>query len=334
MSVMLTSKDQLAHYMINGHLHLSKKDYGFFNNIKSIVHDNKPVTSNQNKLFDKLLTKYQRQLHKLNFNVKELTSLPWKVEVLESKQEYLDAYISIDNDIITIRSPFNNKFIQLFRKIALNEFVWDKVKRIYTAPLSTYQLRIAIDAITTCYEDVVYCDNVKSILNEVEEYNNIKYWQPTLVKINNNFYIVATNSSLNDSIKHIELNDDPKTFYLLSQYGVIVHKDLLTDKYKKFSAEYITQIDTTDLHCLSDYLYQLNVECVFTSRDLVYSKELSNDLKLSLLDKGIICKPAKELDHTNNSVLLKTNSSWTTISNLKKYDKIIHLTNSRPVKVK
>jgi hypothetical protein len=139
---------------------------------------------------------------------------------------------------------------------------------------------------------------------------------------------------LDDSIKHIELNDDPKTFYLLSQYGVTIHEDLLTDKYKKFSAESITQIDTKDLQSLSDYLHQLNIECVFTSRDIVYNKELSNELKLSLLNKGIICKPAKELDHTNNSVLLKTNSSWTTISNIKKYDKIIHLTNSRPVNVK
>jgi hypothetical protein len=331
---MFTSKDQLAHYMINGHLHLSKKDYGFFNNIKSIVHNNKPVTSNQNKLFDKLLTKYQRQLHKLNLSVEELISLPWKVEVLESKQEYLDAYISIENDTIIIRSPFNNKFIQIFRKIPLNEFVWDKVKRIYTAPLSTYQLRIAVDIVSKCYEDVVYCDNVKSILKQIEEYNNIKYWQPTLVKINNNFYIVATNNSLNDSIKHIELNDDPKTFYLLSQYGVTIHEDLLSDEYSKFASEYFTEVDSKDLLDLCDWLNNLNVEYVFTSRDLVYSKELSNDLKVALLEKHIACRPAKEFDTFTNGVLLKTNSSWTTISSIKNYSKIIHLTNSRPVKVK
>lgn len=331
---MFTSKDQLAHYMIGGHVHLSKKDYGFFNNIKLIVYDDKSITSNQNKLFDKLLIKYQRQLQKLNFELNQLITLPWKVEIVESKQEFLDAHISIDNSTITIKSPFNNKFIQLFRKVALNEFVWDKLKRIYTAPLTTYQLQIAINTVSTCYENVVYCENVKTILKQVGEYNDIKYWQPTLVKINNNFYIMAINNSLDDAIKDIELNDDPKTFYLLSQYGVTIHQDLLTNKCKKFSAEYITQVDTKELHDFTDYLQQLNVEYVFTSRDVVYNKELSNDLKLALLDKGIVCKPAKEKDNTNNSVLLETNSGWTTISNLKKYNKIIHLTNSRPIKIK
>jgi hypothetical protein len=331
---MFNSKDQLAHYMISGQVHLSKKDYGFFNNIRTIVHDNKPVTSNQNKLFDKLLLKYQRQLQKLNHNINELISLSWKVEVLESKQEYLNAYISIDDNIITLRSPFNSKFIQQFRRVPLNNFVWDKVKKFYTSPFSTYQLKIAIDTVSQCYENVLYCDNVQSILREVKEYKDIKYWQPTLVKINNNFYIVATNNSLNDSIKHIELNDDPKTFYLLSQYGITVDSNLLTNKYKKFASEYVTEVDSVDLSLLGDYLYKLNVECVFTARDIVYNKELSNDLKKILLVKNIICKPTKESKITDNSVLLVTNSSWTTISNKGHYNKIIYFTNSRPIKIR
>jgi hypothetical protein len=331
---MFNSKDQLAHYMISGHVHLSKKDYGFFNNIRTIVHDNKPVTSNQNKLFDKLLLKYQRQLQKLNHNINELISLSWKVEVLESKQEYLNAYISIDDNIITLRSPFNSKFVQQFRKVPLNNFVWDKVKRIYTSPFSTYQLKIVIDTVSQCYENVLYCDSVQSILKEVEEYKDIKYWQPTLVKINNNFYIVATNNSLNDAIKHIELTDDPKTFYLLSQYGITIDTNLVTDKYKKFASEYVTEIDTVDLSLLSEYLQQLNVECVFTSQDIIYNKDLNNDLKKILLDKGIIFKSAKDSKLIDNSVLLVTNLSWTPLVNKGYYNKIIHLTNSRPIKIK
>lgn len=328
---MFTNKDQLAHYMISGHVHLSKKDYGFFNNIKTIVHDHKPVTTNQNKLFDKLLLKYQRQLQKLNFNVQTLIELSWKVEVLESKPEYLSAYISIDNDKIIIRSPFNTKFVQMFRKIPLIQFVWNKLSRVYEAPLSTYQLKIAIDAVNKCYETVNYCDQVQKILEEINQYSEVIYWQPTLVKIHDNYYVIASNSALNEVIKDFELNDDPKTFYMLSQYGVTIHPDLINNNYTKFASEYVTEIDSSNLSDLCDWLRNLNVECVFTSRDLVYSKDLSNDLKLLLLERGIICKPATKTDIAN-SVLLKTHSSWTAFTST--FNKIIHLKNSRPVKIK
>lgn len=329
---MFTSKDQLANYMIAGHLHLSKKDYGFFNNIKITVHDKKPVTSNQDQLFNKLLSKYQRQLHKLNHNVKELVDLPWKVGVVESKQEYLDAHISIQNNTITIRSPFNNRFIQTFRKVHLNKFQWNKVKRVYEAPYSTYQLKIANKAVNDCYESVTYCEQVKEILNQIDEYKVIKHWVPTLVKTQNNFYISAINNSLHEAIKDIELNDDPKTFYVLSQYGVEIDDALLETKFDKFASNYLPEIDSVDIAELAKWLHLLKVECVFTSRDVVYNKELSNDLKFELQKYGIACKPAKD-NKDDRGVLLKTHSSWSSFTNYSFYYKIIQFTNSRPVKI-
>lgn len=328
--MLFTNKDQLAHYMISGHLHLSKKDYGFFNNVKTVVRDSKPITSNQDKLFNKLLLKYQRQLHKLDHDVQKLVELPWKHGVLETKQEYLDAYISIEDDTISIRAPFNNKFIQNFRKVNLNEFVWNKIKRVYIAPYSTYQLKIAVDNVNKCYESVRYCDKVNHLLVEASEYVDVKYWKPTLAKIHDQYYILSSNSYLDEAIKHIELNDDPKTFYVLSQYGVSIHEDLVSDKYSKFSSEYHVEVDSSDLHDLCDWLHKLNVECVFTSRDLLYTKQLSNDIKALLLEKGIECKSAKN-SFGENGVLLKTYSTYTL--SYTNYSKIIHLKNSRPVKV-
>jgi len=329
---MFKNKDQLANYLISGHVHLSKKDYGFFNNMKILTTDKKPITSNQDKLFNKLLIKYQRQLNKLGHEVQKLTKLSWKHDILESKQEYLDAYISIHDTTISIRAPFNNKFIQAFRKIPLNKFVWNKNKKIYEASFSTYQLKIAIDNVNNCYESVKYCAKVNQLLVGVSEYVDVKYWKPTLVKIHDQYYILASNSYLDESTKHIELNDDLKTFYILSQYGVTVHEDLIIDKKSKFASEYITSVDTIDLIEMCDWLNTLNVKYVFTSRDIVYNKELSNDLKLALLEKGIACRPVN-LNMHKNSVLLKTHANYTLFSHMN-YDKIIHLTNSRPVKIR
>ena len=63
--MILTSKEMLTHYLLKGYVHLSKKDYGFFNNISYITNGKKSITSNQDKLFNKLILKYQRQLKKL-----------------------------------------------------------------------------------------------------------------------------------------------------------------------------------------------------------------------------------------------------------------------------
>lgn len=330
---MFEYKDQLTFYMVAGHVHLSKKDYGFFNNIKQTIGD-KPVTSNQDKLFNKLLAKYQRQLSKLNHDVVLLGQLPWRVPVVETKQEYLSAIISIVNDTIIIKSPFNNKFIQQFRKIELNDFVWNKIKRVYEAPFSTYQLKIAIQTVNSCYESVVYCDKVKELLDQVTQYSEVKYWEPTLTKINNNLYIVAINNSLYEAISHIDLADDPQTFYLLSRYGIKIDDSLLDDKYKMFAAEYVVEVDSQDFEEVSLWLQNLKVEHVFTSRDVLYNKELSNDIKLILLDKGITCSTAKNLEK-ENSVIIKTHKSWPSFNNhVGLYDKVIYLKNSRPVKIR
>lgn len=330
---MFTSKDQLTHYMIAGHLHLSKKDYGFFNNIKTIVHDKKPVTSNQDKLFNKLLSKYQRQLTKLNHNPQQLLTLPWKVGMVESKQEYLDANIFIEGDVITIRSPFNNKFLQMFRKVPLNSFVWDKIARVYQAPLNSYQLKIAIDTVNKCYESVKYCDKIKEILQQLDGYADVKYWQPTLVKRNDHFYVLATNHTLNEVIKDIPLNDDPNTFYILSQYGIKIDESLIKNSFDKFSAEYLTEVDSFNMSEMCDWLKQLNVECVFTSRDVVYNKELGNELKLELLQRNIDTRAVNSTS-VPNSVLIKTHSGYSSLITNSDFNKIIHLTNSRPVKIR
>jgi len=71
----MQKREHLLHYMMKGHVHLSKKDYGFFNNLTYIIKDKNQVTSNQNKLFDKLILKYQRQLRKLGHNIEKLNQL-------------------------------------------------------------------------------------------------------------------------------------------------------------------------------------------------------------------------------------------------------------------
>lgn len=325
-----SNKDQLTTYMIAGHLHLSKKDYGFFNNIIFQIQKDKQVTTNQNKLFDKLLVKYKRQLTKLEHDVNELVSLEWKLGIIESKKEFLEARIFIQNDKIMIRSPFNTHFIQNFKRVDMNPFEWDPLYKFYKADLSTYSLKLAYSYVNKYYKDVVYCNEVKNILEELTGYHHNLYWQPTLVKQGNQFYIYGINNSLYDSISHIELNDDPKTLFALSRYGINVSSDITeNDPVKHFASNLKLSYELDSLDEIIKMLKLLEVEHVFTSRDLVYNKKIRYEIQVKLLQEGITCSPQSSKNN-ENSILFTSNSA---ASFTKKISKIVHLKNSRPITI-
>lgn len=329
---MFVNREHLLDYMLKGHLHLSKKDYSFFSNIKNIIQEDRPITSNQNKLFDKLLVKYQRQLKKLNHDIDDLITLPWKFKVLESKQEYLNAYISIEDDRIIIKSPFNNKFIQMFRRIHCNKFVWNKAKKIYEAPVSTYQLKIAIDSVSECYGSVLFCDTIKDLLIGLDEFKQARYWNPTLVKRNNIFFIAATNSSLMESLKDVVLNDDPKTLMMLSLYGISFDDSVINnDPVKYFACNRELSLDLENLDEIIQNLKLLEINHVFTSRVILNSNNVFNEIQTKLSLAGITCNSIRSNTEFNNAVLFTTSSGAVSSS---KVIKTIYLTNSRPVLVK
>ena len=325
-----SNKDQLTTYMISGHLHLSKKDYGFFNNIIFQIQKDKQVTTNQNKLFDKLLVKYKRQLTKLEHDVNELVSLEWKLGIIESKKEFLEARIFIQNDKIMIRSPFNTHFIQNFKRVDMNPFEWDPMYKFYKADLSTYSLKLAYSYVNKYYKDVVYCDKVINILDALSIYSPDLYWKPTLVKQGNQFYIYGINKSLYDCISHIELNDDPKTLFNLSMYGIDISPSITeSDPVKHFASNHKLSYELDSLDEIIKMLKLLEVEHVFTSRDVLYNKKIINEIKLKLLEEGITCSPLGTMSN-KNSVIFTSNSA---VSLSKKISKIIHLKNSRPINI-
>lgn len=326
------NKDQLARYMISGHVHLSKKDYGFFNNVITQVQSNRQITSNQNNLFDKLLNKYKRQINKLNYDVENLISLEWKLGIVESKKEFLEARISIIDDEVIIKCPFNTQFVQKFRQLEINPFEWDSISKSYKGKLSTYSLKTAYSYLNKYYKDVVYCEHVKELLDQIENYSFVKFWQPTLVKIYNNFYIFAINESLADAISHLEINDDPKTLFSLSMYGITIDSSVINDDpLKNFASTRRFTFDLDNLDFIIKMLKSLEVDHVFTSRDVVYNKNISNEMRMKLLEQNITCSP-KNADNIFERSILFTTSSVESFG--KKVAKIVHITNSRPIKIR
>lgn len=336
MMILLSKREHLLHYMLQGDVHLSKKDYGFFNNLQYIIKTNRRVTTNQNKLFEKLLTKYQRQLKKLGHKVEDLIGINWEVEVVTSAQEYLTAHIQISEDNIHIRTPFDTKFIQSFKNLNDNSFLWHKDKKIYVSPYNTYALKSAIMLVNKHFDNVTYCDETNRLLNVVKEYESL-IWVPTLRKINDMYLITAINHYLYEAIKHITLDSDPKTLLELSTHGVVISDEILKeDALLMFAGSYNTVVDLDCFDQVAEWLKLLGIEHVFTSKEVIYNKQISNSIKVALLNCGLTCGPARLIDRDYpNAVLLKNKSiTSTTNYNPKQMTKIIHLTNSRPIEVR
>lgn len=330
--MLLIHKEDLLKYFLAGYIHLSKKDYGFFSNIKSLLADKKPFTSNQAKLFDKLILKYQRQLIKNKLDIQTLLNLSWATEIIATTSEFLQAKISCYDDDIIIKTPFNTKFVTDFRKIELKTFEWDKNHRHYIAPFSTYNLHLAVNFVPKYFKEVVFCDVTKGYIDTLKIYEGAATWSPMLVRIHDQYYIAAINENLYDATKHIALSDDPKILFELTNYGVNISDDIIgNDKRLEFAAKYDVKIDLDYLHIMVNMLKELNIKTVFTAREIIHNKEISNEIKLSLLEQGIVCKPHHFHD-SSPGVLLKTSTGI--MYSMKNIEKIITLTNSRPIKIR
>lgn len=280
----MEKREHVIHYMLQGHVHLSKKDYGFFHNLQHLIKETKKVTSNQSKLFEKLLAKYQRQLKKNGYNYTDLASLPWHVEVVESKQEFLDAKIYFEDDTICIKAPFNNNFITNLRNQEPNCYAWDKTNKLYRANKTTYNLKMALDLVTKHYGSAKTCDEVTSILRSLDFYKNT-CWKPTLVRKNNLYYISCISETIYNRLPNYELNSDPKTLYQLAILGITIDNDIVKDsEFLRFVSEYNTTIQIEQLNQFVNWIKDLEVDYVWLTRDLVYNKKISK-MVTTLLDE-------------------------------------------------
>lgn len=325
----LNYKEDVAKYMISGSLHLSKKDFGFFNNLQHLIKDKGQVTSNQAKLFDKLLMKYQRQFKKNGYDHQSFIDLPWKSNVVESKQEFLDAKIYIYNDQICIRSPFNNNFVSALRKQNLNFFTWDKTNKLYTADISTTSFKQAIDLVTKFYKSVKLCAELQSVLDSLHNYDSTN-WNPTYVKNNDIYFIGSINQIIYDKILSLTLDDSPKTLFELSKLGVKVDDEIIkNDDFRRFAAEYKTVVDIQNLERMVDWILHLNFDYVYLSRDIIFQKSISKEI--SKLFEGKVLYGSNVPSEAENIIRLSltSNNSYRDVSN----SKTVLIRNSRPIEV-
>jgi hypothetical protein len=333
--VELKSIEQLLYFM-KGQIHLSRYDEKFIDNIATLT----TVTTNQVVLFHRLVFKYRRQFAKHELFVEKLVDLPWNVKVVESSPQYTDGHVSIVDDTIYFRCPFNRNFIDGFRKVPLNKFTWNKDKRLYEAPYNTYSLKILVNTANKFFPIIHYCEESQSLIDEVKQYEGVKYWQPTLVKRNDNLYILAINEPLYNALGDIVLTEDIDTFKKLSCHGVNIDPVFYAnDKKLKFVCESVTEVEQSMMADMVQWLKDIQCDIVYitggNSINLAKKKlvQLLTDSDIKYRDASLNAMPG--MKHSQElPVVINFKRNFDIIDNPIKVSKVVYMVNSEPIEIK
>ena len=320
---------------MKGHIHLSRYDEKFIDSISLLTQ----VTTNQVVLFHTLLDKYRRQFAKHEIEVDDLYDLQWNVKIVESIPKYTNGHVTIENDTIYFRCPFNRSFIDTFRKEPNNKFLFNKETRQYEAPYNQYSLKILINSAAKFFNDVNLCPETTRLLGNIHYCADAKYWNPRLVNLNGRLYIIGMNSALNDALGDIELNTDSETLSTISSYGIEIDSSLYEDTFaNRVKANSQLKIEQSELKELVDVLQELNCDMVYLSGagllNLAKKKlvELLQDADMDYTDLNVSV-PA--LPKYNFPVAIRLRElSYGAKHDPYKVCKVIHIVNSLPITIK
>lgn len=325
----------------------------FMSNLQNMIHRDKKVTSNQAKLFDALIYKYKRQLTKNKLDTDDLKKLPWRSTVVESSPEFTGARVDCIDGMLNLRVPFNKKFIAEF-KTKENPFVWYKEEKMYKAKFSTGALKLLYNQLPKHFKSVIYSPALHSLIEEVEKYKNL-IWEPTVVKVGDNYIIAGANEHLLKAVEYIDLSNlnsknDIETALELSYYQVKLSPSLLKErKDLEFASNFYAEVDIEDIDLVAKWLNTMKIKKFVLFQDLHFNSDnsfqdlhlnsdnsLRKDITHKFKNQGVEIQKMSELG-SDPAVLISFRSLHKgthfhyIMSNYT--SKIIKIKNSRPVKI-
>jgi hypothetical protein len=220
-----TTKEQLVHYLLM-QINLGTYDRRFLTNTLNLnISPKKPVTTNQAALLNKIVERYARQLAKKELSVGDLISLPWSSTPVDSKPEFTDAYLTLDDTTLILKSPYKSAFVRAMRDLSYT--IWHVDEKFWSIPAGLYTLHQIVSLLEEHYDKINYCPEITKILNEAKLYSSEACWDPTLIKKNGRLYVAAINSSLNEAIADVTLSDTLASMARLTKYGIRVDSNLV-----------------------------------------------------------------------------------------------------------
>lgn len=255
-------------YFMRKNLRLSRYDLRFVTNLETIISDDNRITTNQVALLHKIIPTYTKQFVALDINPDDLVLLPWKTNVVESNTEYVDTFITVVNDEIHCKTPYNKNFIQAISKSELSTFRWSLENKVYVGSLGASNMRFIIELTARHFNNIHHCPITATLLAGIDEYRSATHWDPCLMSVNGMLLVSSINSSLYDAISHIKLNTESNTLAELATYGIMIDDsviDLCKSPNAKFAAMFSPIVEVDDLSDIVLALIELKCDCVYLS---------------------------------------------------------------------
>jgi len=342
------TKEQLVYFLLSN-ISLGTYDSKFLNNIQSNnLMIKKPLTTNQAILLDKIVTRYRKQLAKLEFHVEELITLPWALAPVQSSPEYTESYLILQDDLLILRSPYKKEFIQEFAS-AETDGKWCKDKKQWEIPFGIYTLKKCKTILETHYKAVNYCSKITKLFNDLNQYEQNSIWSPTLVYSNNRFLIAAINEPLSEAIKDLDFTTDLKFLAQITRYGIKIDDAALQLFHEKYSLEEIdfainhkSSVEFDDLTLL-DKIEKTGVDLILISQSSNGAKVVDylNTIRDSFRKTiPVIDVLGEEVDWISNfnqykfPMIISSGLYILGFSSSKLLAKVVHLVNSKPIIIK
>ncbi len=348
-----TTKEQLVYYLMQN-ISLGTYDKKFLTNLQSSHYkDKNPVTSNQAELLNKIILRYARQLRKKELDADLMIKLPWGVEPIESLPEYTDAFCTIKDNIIEVRSPYKKDFVKDIKNTSVY-LTWEKETKIWSGPFCEVVLKHFIDCLDKHYQVVRYCTNTTEIINRFAEYEGLT-WDPIYKKVNGNYVIAATNRYLDEATANIPLNISPSSLARIRSAGIDIDEQVIYDSIESINndPEALEIVDFAvsdrvvfhigDLEKLVRFIKRVGcdfvvVQEVFKNVNATHQTELKKLLTESNIDHCYIAKNAHEdIDLSKYEFPILVNTALWSSGNFhpkSKIAKTVHLGNNKPINVK
>ena len=337
-----TTKEQLIHYLVH-HISLGTYDKKFLNNI---YENNKPLTTNQNELLDKIVLRYNRQFAKKELVATDLINLPWTRPLIVSSPEFTEAHVFTEGETLLIRTPYKKDYI-LKLKESRFPIVWNRDTRIWYTDYCAEALKYVIENTENHFSSVNYSKDIQETINYLAEYENYKYWDPTLVHLNGMYYLMAANEHLYHVVEDLLKDVTPYALTKLARYGVNIDDSVINSiPYEKdlidFAIETQPTLEADNITAIVEYLQRIECDLIIVYNSAYFSRFLTVEISQMLEDNKIKLMVVDRYQRYDIDEIKKYNCSVFLTNNMKTHaspniftDKILHLVNSEaPQKVK
>lgn len=354
MKVKPTTKEQLVYYMLQ-HISLGTYDNKFLTNLHdNLVSKKNPVTSNQADLLTKITLRYFKQFKKQEIDVNEMAALPWSTQPVLSSPQYTSAFCQVEDDVLTIRSPYNADFITEIRKMPVIAS-WDRDTKTWSMPYCEITAKHAIECVTKHYSSINFCPVLTEVVDTFAKYETALHWDPIYIKVNDNYMVAGITKQIHEIIENVTMDVSPATLALLSSLGVNISNDAVleacalqgntTSGHKLIdfaTSSSSTIMDENYMDELAVYLKEIKSDFIlivdtYKEKNRGYTRKLY-DLLISMnLNAHLVARQEKaDVDISEYNLPVIVNSSLWGMGSFSKIAKckIVFLGNSKPIDIK